>query len=142
MRIDHLTGRWKVCILFAVMFYKRNMSHMHSCMYCVVCRIFTSKCDYLKHNSYQRETVLKINRYSFTFRKMSLEQCSLSYIYVGARTFLSCLSIDHTLGRIIWIACNKIQFYWWKKVIGNMCEIKKKVNKANKKGNPVKLKRK
>ena len=49
------------------MFYKRNMSHIHLCICCVICLIFISKWDPFRNKSYQRETILKINRYLFFF---------------------------------------------------------------------------
>ena len=51
------------------MFYKMNMSHIHLCIFCVICLIFISKWDPFRNKSYQRETILKINRYLFTFLK-------------------------------------------------------------------------
>ena len=67
MCIDHLTGRWKVTVCSYVL--QRNMSHIHLCIFCVICLIFISKWDPFRNKSYQRETILKINRYLFTFWK-------------------------------------------------------------------------
>ena len=60
------------------MFYKMNMSHIHLCIFCVICLIFISKWDPFRNKSYQRETILKINRYLFTFLTMSSEHYSLA----------------------------------------------------------------
>ena len=49
------------------MFYKMNTSHIHLCIFCVICLIFISKWDPFRNKSYQRETILKINRYLLTF---------------------------------------------------------------------------
>ena len=43
---------------------------------------------------------------------------------------------SHFTERIIWIEFDKMKFYSWKIMIGNMCEIKKRINQSNKKGNP------
>ena len=60
------------------MFYKMNMSHIHLCIFCVICLIFISKWDPFRNKSYKRETILKINRYLFTFLTMSSEHYSLA----------------------------------------------------------------
>ena len=70
------------------MFYKMNMSHIHLCIFCVICLIFVSKWDPFRNKSYQRETILKINRYLFTFLKMSSEHYSLAWVHVQCSSFL------------------------------------------------------
>ena len=70
------------------MFYKMNMSHIHLCIFCVICLIFISKWDPFRNKSYQRETILKINRYLFTFLKMSSEHYSLAWVHVQCSSFL------------------------------------------------------
>ena len=49
------------------MFYKMNMSHIHLCIFCVICLIFISKWDPFRNKSYQRETIFKIDKYLFSF---------------------------------------------------------------------------
>ena len=70
------------------MFYKMNMSHIHLCIFFVICLIFISKWDPFRNKSYQRETILKINRYLFTFLKMSSEHYSLAWVHVQCSSFL------------------------------------------------------
>ena len=70
------------------MFYKRNMSHIHLCIFCVIYLIFISKWDLFRNKSYQRETILKINRYLFTFLKMSSEHYPLVCVRVQCSSFL------------------------------------------------------
>ena len=69
------------------MFYKMNMSHIHLCIFCVICLIFKSKWDPFRNKSYQRETILKINRYLFTFLRALLTG-------VGACTMLVIFGFD------------------------------------------------
>ena len=64
------------------------MSHIHLCIFCVICIIFISKWDPFRNKSYQRETILKINRYLFTFLKMSSEHYSLAWVHVQCSSFL------------------------------------------------------
>ena len=71
------------------MFYKMNTSHIHLCIFCVICLIFISKWDLFRNKSYQRETILKINRYLLTFfLKMSSEHNSLAWVHVQCSSFL------------------------------------------------------
>ena len=71
------------------MFYKMNMSHIHLCIFCVICLIFISKWDPFRNKSYQRETILnKINRCLFTFLKMSSEHYLLAWVHVQCSSFL------------------------------------------------------
>ena len=67
------------------------MSHIHLCMYCVFCLIFISKCDPFRNNSYQRETILKINRYSFTVFENVFRALLTG---VGACTMLAIFGFD------------------------------------------------
>ena len=60
-------------------------------MYCVICLIFISKCDPFRNNSYQRETILKINRYSFTFSENVFRALLTG---VGAWTMLAIFGFD------------------------------------------------
>ena len=71
------------------MFHKMNMSHIHLCIFCVICLIFISKWDPFRNKSYQRETILnKINRCLFTFLKMSSEHYLLAWVHVQCSSFL------------------------------------------------------
>ena len=66
-----------------------NMSHIHLCIFCVICLIFISKWDPFRNKSYQRETILnKINRCLFTFLKMSSEHYLLAWMHVQCSSFL------------------------------------------------------
>ena len=70
------------------MFHKMNMSHIHLCIFCVICLIFISKWDPFRNKSYQRETILnKINRCLFTFLKMSSEHYLLAWVHVQCSSF-------------------------------------------------------
>ena len=67
------------------------MSHIHLCIFCVICLIFIifiSKWDPFRNKSYQRETILKINRYLFTFLKMFSEHYPLMWVHVQCSSFL------------------------------------------------------
>ena len=71
--------------------FTKGTCHIHLCMYCVFCLIFISKCDPFRNNSYQRETILKINRYSFTFFENVFRALLTG---VGACTMLAIFGFD------------------------------------------------
>ena len=76
------------------MFYKRNMSHIHLCICCVICLIFISKWDPFRNKSYQREAILKINRYYFFFFFFFLNVFRALPTGVGACTMLVIFGFD------------------------------------------------
>ena len=69
-------------------FTKGTCHIIHLCIFCVICLIFISKWDPSRNKSYQRETILKINRYLFTFLKMSSEHYPLVWVHVQCSSFL------------------------------------------------------
>ena len=88
MCIDHLTGRWKVTVCSYVLQNENVTYTFVQC--CVICLIFISKWDPFRNKSYQREAILKINRYLFFFffLKMSSEHYPLVWVHVQCSLFL------------------------------------------------------
>ena len=113
MCIDHLTGRWKVTVCSYVLQNENVTYTFVQC--CVICLIFISKWDPFRNKSYQREAILKINRYLFIF-----------FFF-----FWKCLqSTTH------WCGCmyNARYFWFWLKQTNKQKQTKKK--KKKEKGNP------